>query len=100
MRWLHVGKTIVSHPEKSDYVLIDERSGEPLRLLATLEEVARLIRTMRIATNDFEPRFIKNDIPAIIWLPDGCKVTPDTVLECMRLDPKTELRELARLLRQ
>ena len=97
MEWLSVGKTIVAHGQgKSRYVLIHEAdAGFPVSTKATLPELAAAVRNTRNSVHDQEVRFIKNDLPAIIWTPDD--TVADRVLECERLD-KSELRELAKLL--
>ncbi len=99
MKWLHVGVTVVAHPDDPQYVLVDERGAGQLQRFETLAELAAAIRDTKIARNDVEIRCIKNDLPAIVWVPDGCKVSPDTALECTRLD-KNELAYLANLLRR
>ncbi|HUO75738.1 MAG TPA: hypothetical protein VMU12_02395 [Candidatus Paceibacterota bacterium] len=98
MRWFKVGKTIVSHPEKSMYALFDEeQTMRPVLRFGTLADLATFLRGSRTGLNDVEVRCIKNELPAIVWKPDD--TLTDTVLECQRLD-EDELRELARLLRQ
>lgn len=100
MKWLMVGKTVVPFdPDgkvSAQFLLMNEQS---VQLCPTLGDLVRAIRDTKIARNDEETRCIKNDAPAAIWVPDGCKVTPDTVLECERLDKQT-LRDLIGLLRR
>ncbi len=99
MRWMHVGSTVTPYPDAPQYVLLDEEGMLHLKQFETIRELASAIKGTKVARNDEEMRCIKNDLPAIIWVPDGCKASSDTVLECQRLD-KNELWELASLLRR
>ena len=101
MRFLSVGKTVVAYSDKPDaekvmFLLVDERSSETVRRRASLAELARLIRGLNGPAKS-ETWFIKNDVPAIVWIADD--TLPDRVLECERLS-RDEIRQLTSLLRQ
>jgi hypothetical protein len=102
MKWLMVGKTSVPYGQgTTQYILINEGAGALLvQLFPTLIQLSKALPAFTSGPDDREPRFIKNDVPAVIWYPNtGDKVAGDDVLECQRLD-KDDLHELARLLRQ
>lgn len=98
MKWLMVGKTVVSFGSGTPmYVLINEAdTSKPVRRFLTLAELALAVLKTKPNPLDEEVRFVKNDVPAVVWLPDD--TVQDRFLECERLD-KDVLRELARLLR-
>jgi hypothetical protein len=98
MKWLMVGKTVVAHGSGAPmFVLIDEAEKKPVQGYLTLEGLAAAIKATKPNPVDEEPRLIKNDLPAVAWLPDD--TVPDTFLQCERLDGAT-LHQLVLLLRK
>jgi len=93
-----VGKTVVPFGQgESRYLLVNEADKvQPISTHASTPELAAAVKRTRNSMHDQEVRFIKNDLPAVIWLPDD--TLPDRVQECERLS-KNELHELAVLLR-
>ncbi len=86
-----VCKTVVSHPNKAQFMLVTD-DGDPV-LFEKLEELVLELHALSPSSKGL--RFLKNEIPGdIIW-----NKRPNKVLECERLS-RDEVRELARLLRQ
>ena len=96
MKFLSVGKTVVAHPGKPIFILINEYGGNPVRRRVSLKELAEDIRSL-YERRHTELYFIKNDAPSILWTADD--TIADTVLECERLSPQ-ELHQLAQLLQE
>ncbi len=98
MKWLSVGQSVVPFGETTQYILINEaNTSKPVRFFPTLIELAKAVRSTLSSSSDNETRFIKNDVPAVLWQPDD--TLADRVLECGRLE-KNQLHELTSLLRR
>lgn len=99
MKWLMVGKTVVAHGSgKPRFVLVNEVDvRRPVHTFGTLEQLAAAIKVTQRSSVDNDARSIKNDLPAIIWLPDD--TLADRILQCERLDGAT-LHQLVLLLRK